>query len=83
MILELKMPQMDGIEVLRWARQVDKAMMVVILTGHGTVEAGLTGLEVGADDFVQKPCDIEVLCDTKKVLGARARSLCHGIARTI
>jgi DNA-binding NtrC family response regulator len=68
MVLDLKMPGMDGIAVLREARVRDPSMRVVILTGHGTVSSGIEGMQIGAADFLQKPADIEAL--TAAVLAA-------------
>lgn len=74
-ILDLKMPGMDGLEVLREIRRRDEAVRVVVLTGHGTVSAGIEGMQVGAADFLQKPIDFDVLCTTIEALAAEARQL--------
>jgi DNA-binding response OmpR family regulator len=62
MILDLKMPGMDGLVTLRSVRAVAPSCRVIVLTGHGTVTSGIEGMQVGAEDFLQKPVDIETLC---------------------
>lgn len=62
MVLDLKMPGMDGLATLREVRRIAPAVRVLVLTGHGTVASGIEGMQIGADDFLQKPTDIEALC---------------------
>jgi DNA-binding response OmpR family regulator len=62
MILDLKMPGMDGLATLRSVRAVAPSCRVIVLTGHGTVRSGIEGMQVGAEDFLQKPVDIETMC---------------------
>ncbi len=60
-LLDLKMPGMDGLETIRQLRKIDPHAQVVVLTGHGTVAAGIEGMQIGAADFLQKPADIGML----------------------
>ena len=60
-VLDVKMPGMDGIETLKEIRNEYPLIEVVMLTGHATVESGITGMKLGAYDFLMKPCDIEEL----------------------
>ena len=60
-ILDVKMPGLDGIEILRNIKLKHPLVEVVMLTGHGGVEPAVEGLKLGAFDFVTKPCDISVL----------------------
>ncbi len=62
LILDLKMPGMDGLATLREVRRVSPRVRVIVLTGHGTVASGIEGLQIGAEDFLQKPADIGNLC---------------------
>jgi DNA-binding response OmpR family regulator len=62
-VLDLKMPDMDGIEVLKIAKQVDPTLQVIMLTGHGSAEACDQGLALGAFDYMMKPCEFEALVD--------------------
>ena len=62
-ILDLKMEDMDGIEVLKVFKKMVPDMPVIMLTGHGTEKAAREGLEVGAFDYLMKPCDLEELVE--------------------
>lgn len=54
-ILDVRMPGMDGIETLREMKKKQPAMEVIMLTGHGSVESGIQGLQLGAYNYVMKP----------------------------
>lgn len=60
-VLDLKMEDMDGIEVLRILKTIAPEIPVIILTGHGSEEAAVDGLALGAFDYLMKPCDLEEL----------------------
>ncbi len=60
-VLDLKLADEDGIQVLRRLRELDPALPVVMLTGHGTVEHAVRATRLGAYDFVLKPPDLEHL----------------------
>ncbi len=64
MILDLKMPGIDGIEVLKRVKQTRPEIEVIILTGHGSEQDRATCLELGAFAYLQKPVDIELLTAT-------------------
>jgi two-component system response regulator CpxR len=66
MILDLKMPGIDGIEVLRRVKESRPEIEVIILTGHGSDADRETCMKLGAYAYLQKPVDIEVLSDTLK-----------------
>jgi len=66
-ILDLKMEDMDGIEVLRVFKKMVPDMPVIMLTGHGTEKAAREGLEMGAFDYLMKPCDLEELVEKIRV----------------
>jgi two-component system response regulator CpxR len=66
MILDLKMPGIDGIEVLRRVKETRPDIEVVILTGHGSDADRETCMKLGAFAYLQKPVDIEVLSETIK-----------------
>ncbi len=57
-VLDVKMPGMDGVEVLRRSKQEHPLVEVIMLTGHGSVESAVDGLKLGAFDYVMKPIDI-------------------------
>ena len=62
-VLDLKMPDMDGIELLKIAKQVDPSLQVIMLTGHGSAEACEKGLALGAYDYLMKPCELDTLVE--------------------
>jgi DNA-binding NtrC family response regulator len=60
-VLDLKMEDMDGLEVLKTFKIMYPPMEVIILTGHGTEETILEGMKFGALEYLSKPCDFEEL----------------------
>lgn len=54
-LLDLKMPGMDGMEVLRQVRDIRPDIRVIIITAHGTIESAVEAMKLGAVDFIQKP----------------------------
>lgn len=62
-VLDLKMPDMDGIELLRILKMMDPGMQVIMLTGHGSAAACREGLALGAYDYLTKPCELEELVE--------------------
>ena len=70
-ILDVKMPGMDGIDALKEIKSRRPLAEVIMLTGHGTVESAIEGMKRGAFDFLLKPCDIDEL--TTKVNHAKAK----------
>jgi DNA-binding NtrC family response regulator len=66
MILDLKMPGIDGIEVLRRVKETQPGIEVIILTGHGSETDRETCMNLGAFAYLQKPVDIDILSDTLK-----------------
>jgi DNA-binding NtrC family response regulator len=63
-VVDLKMEDMDGIEVLKIFKKMDPELPVVMLTGHGSEKAARDGLALGAFDYLTKPCDLEDLLAT-------------------
>jgi len=60
-ILDVKMPGMDGIETLQEIKKIYPLKEVIMLTGHATVETAIEGMKLGAFDYLMKPCDINTL----------------------
>jgi len=67
-ILDVKMPGMDGIETLREIKKVSPGTEIILLSGHATVDAAVDGMRLGAYDYVTKPCEIDILME--KINGA-------------
>ena len=74
-ILDVKMPQMDGIETLQEIKKRFPLLEVIMLTGHATVESAIEGMRLGAFDYLMKPCDMDLLMS--KVLDAKAKKRKH------
>jgi DNA-binding NtrC family response regulator len=84
-ILDVKMPGMDGMATLKAIKNRHPLVEVIMLTGHATVESAVEGLKSGAADYLMKPTDIEDLIRKaedayakrqvleEKIRGARAR----------
>ena len=70
-ILDLGLPDMDGLEVLRQIRQKVKDMPVIILTARDKVTDKILGLDAGADDYLPKPFDMDELFARLRVLERR------------
>jgi len=72
-VLDLMMPEMDGIQVLKTLKAKHPELQVILLTGHGSIEKGVEAMRQGAMDFIEKPADLEVL--TEKIRKAQARKM--------
>jgi len=70
-ILDLLMPQIDGIETLGILKKKNPDIQVILLTGHATVEKGVEAMKLGATDFLEKPASVEVLTDKIKKASAK------------
>ncbi len=73
-ILDVKMPVMDGNETLKAIRENYPLVEVIMLTGHATVESAIDGMKMGAFDYLMKPCDIEVLMTKVEKAAAKKRA---------
>jgi len=73
MILDLKMPGIDGIEVLRQVKSTRKEIEVIILTGHGSEKDREVCMQLGAFAYLQKPVDIDLLSQTLKQANEKIR----------
>ena len=78
MILDLKMPGIDGMEVLKKVKTTRPNIEVIILTGHGSDDDRKVCMELGAFAYLHKPVDIDVLSDTLRRANAKVRSLKDG-----
>jgi DNA-binding NtrC family response regulator len=72
-VLDVKMPGMSGMGVLKKIKKDFPAIEVIMLTGHATVQSAVGGIKYGAFDYIMKPCDIDVLAD--KIREAYAKKI--------
>jgi DNA-binding NtrC family response regulator len=68
-ILDIKMPGMDGIETLKEIKKRHPIVQVIMLTGHGSIETSIAGMKLGAFDYLLKPAEFDILLE--KVNSAR------------
>ena len=66
MIIDLRMPGMNGLEVLRQVKKTNRNIEVIMLSGYGTLESERASMELGAFAFLHKPADFEKLTETIK-----------------
>ena len=79
MVLDLKMPGMDGMEVLRRVREAYPNVQVIILTGHGTDKDEEEAKRLGAFAYLQKPVEMDRLVDTLRKAHKKFKSIKHGL----
>ena len=72
-VLDLMMPEMDGIEALAALKEKHPELQIILLTGHGSVEKGVEAMKLGAMDFLEKPIDMTAL--TEKIKQAKAQKM--------
>lgn len=60
-ILDIAMPEMDGIQLLERLRQIDPDTQLIMLTGQGTIETAIRAMKLGAYDYLTKPCELAEL----------------------
>jgi DNA-binding NtrC family response regulator len=60
-VLDVRMPGMDGIETLRAIKKLNPLVEIIMLTGHANLEVARKGMELGAFDYLMKPIDIDEL----------------------
>jgi DNA-binding NtrC family response regulator len=73
-VVDLKMTDMDGIEVLKVFQKMDPELAIIILTGHGSEQAAREGKEQGAFDYLTKPCDLQSLLNVINAAYSQKRS---------
>jgi len=74
-ILDVRMPGMDGIETLMEIKKRSPLTEVIMLTGHGSIQLGVKGMQLGAFDYVIKPAEFDELLE--KVNQAAERKMLH------
>jgi two-component system KDP operon response regulator KdpE len=88
-ILDLRLPGIDGLQVLDGLRQISEESVVILITGYGTLETAIHALRKGAYDFLLKPCPVdEVLSAVRRALselkaGRHRRALVQQLQTTL
>jgi DNA-binding NtrC family response regulator len=60
-VLDVRMPGMDGVQTLREIKKINPLVQVIMLTGHANVEVAIQGMELGAFDYLMKPANMDEL----------------------
>jgi len=58
-IVDLVMPEVDGFDILRFAKKVNPDVIVIIITGYASLETAMAAIKEGAYDYIRKPCKLE------------------------
>lgn len=81
-VLDVRMPGMDGIETLRAIKKINPLVEIIMLTGHASLEVARKGMELGAFDYLMKPVDIDDLlykvqdaCKKKSIQERKIKSI--------
>lgn len=72
-VIDLSMPGMDGIETMKAIKENHPEAEMIMLTGHATLRSGIEAMKLGAEDYLEKPADIDLLID--KIHKAQYRRL--------
>jgi DNA-binding NtrC family response regulator len=72
-ILDVMMPEMNGIDALKILKEKNPDLEVILLTGHATIKQGIEAMKLGALDLLEKPADINAL--TEKIHAAQAKKM--------
>ena len=72
-VLDLLMPEMDGLEAIEALKKINPDLQIIFLTGNATVEKGIEAMKLGAMDLMEKPADLNSL--TERIKKAKARKM--------
>lgn len=78
-VLDVRMPGMDGIETLKALKQMRPLVEVLMLTGHGTVKSAVEAVKLGARDYLMKPCSLDELVAKASAAAERKKASESGI----
>ncbi|RJR25516.1 MAG: response regulator [Desulfobacteraceae bacterium] len=80
-VLDLRMPEMNGIEFLKTVRKKHPELQIIMLTGYGKVQDSVEAMKLGAMDFLEKPADLDLL--TAKIHDAKSKRMLLAEKQTI
>ena len=72
-ILDIQLPEMDGMAVLKKIKAKHPEAQIILLTGHASLEKGVEAMKIGASDYLEKPADMEAL--SKKIKEAKTEKM--------
>lgn len=72
-VVDLRMPEMDGLGFLKAVKETHPEMQIIMLTGYGSVSDSVEAMKLGAMDFLEKPADVDQL--RAKIADAKARRM--------
>jgi len=72
-VMDFQMPEMDGVAALKAIKDKKPELQVILLTGYATVEKTVEAMKIGANDFLEKPADLEAL--SEKIKKAKAEKM--------
>jgi len=75
-VLDLAMPEMDGVEALKRLKEKKPELEVILLTGHASVKQGIEAMKLGALDLLEKPADMNTLA--AKIEAIQAKKMMSG-----
>ncbi|MDG5799646.1 sigma-54 dependent transcriptional regulator [Marinilabiliaceae bacterium ANBcel2] len=87
-LCDIKMPEMDGIEVLKRVMEINSEVPVIMISGHGTIDTAVEAIKLGAYDFIEKPLDLNRLLVTirnaveRKELVTETKALRRKVSKT-
>ncbi len=76
LFLDVKMPQMGGLECLRRMSRMKRKFVVVVMTGYGDIKSAREAMRLGADEYISKPFDLDEL---KRLMNELVGELVHGV----
>jgi two-component system response regulator FixJ len=82
LVTDLRMPDIDGVELLRRLKAADAILPTIVVTGHGDVQMAVEAMKNGAIDFIEKPFSDDVLIESITRAAARAAERVQGAAAT-
>ncbi len=77
-ILDLMMPEMDGIETLKRLLEINPDLQIILLTGRATMDKGIEAVKLGAVEFLEKPADLNTLMEKIRVAQDKKMELDEG-----
>jgi two-component system response regulator FixJ len=80
-VTDIRMPGMNGMELLKHLKQGGSALQVIVMTGHGDVPLAVEAMRIGAADFIEKPFDDEMFIASVRMAIARQKEADQGQAR--